>query len=79
MMKATDLRKRDHLAAVRSLDGARIRAVFVERQMCPSAVIVVDVRRQDAAEMALVYHDHMVKTLAANRAYDPLDVSILPW
>ena len=43
MVKPADLRSRDHLAAVRRLDGASIRAVFVERQMRPRAVIVIDV------------------------------------
>jgi hypothetical protein len=42
LMKPADLRNRDHLAAVRRLDGASIRAVFVERQMGPRAVIVID-------------------------------------
>ena len=41
-------------------------------------VIVIDVRDQDPAQMPLVNHDHMVKTLAANRADDALDVGILP-
>jgi hypothetical protein len=51
MVKPADLRNRDHLAAIRRLDGASIRAVFVERQMRPRAVIVIDVREQDAAQM----------------------------
>ena len=78
LMKATDLRNRDHLAAVRRLGGAGIRAVFVERQMGPRAVIVIDVPVQDPAQMAFVDHDHMVKALAANRADDALDVRVLP-
>ena len=78
MVKPADLRNRDHLAAVWRLDRASIRAVFVERQMGPRAVIVIDVRDQDPAQMPLVNHDHMVKTFAANRADDALDVGILP-
>ena len=78
LMKPADLRNRDHLAAVRRLDGASIRAVFVERQMGPRAVIVIDVREQDAAQMALVDHEYMIQALAANRADDSLDVGILP-
>ena len=49
LVKATDLRNRDQLAAVWRLNGASIRAVFVERQMGPRAVIVIDIREQDAA------------------------------
>ncbi len=78
MVKPADLRNRDHLAVVWRLDGASIRAVFVERQMRPRAVIVIDVRDQDAAQMALVDHNYMVQALAANRTDDRLDVRILP-
>ncbi len=78
LMKPADLRNRDHRAAIRRLDGASIRAVFVERQMGPRAVIVIDVREQDAAQMPLVDHQYMIEALAANRADDALDVRILP-
>ena len=57
MVKAADLRNRDHLAVVWRLDGASTRAVFVERQMRPRAVIVIGVRGQDPAQMTLV-KDH---------------------
>ncbi len=75
LVKPADLRNRDHLAAVWRLDGASIRAVFVEREMGPRAVIVIDVRDQDAAQMALVNHEYVIQALAANRADDPLDVA----
>jgi hypothetical protein len=78
MVKTADLRNRNHLAAVWQLNGTSIRAVFVERQMCPRAVIVIDVRRQDAAQMALVDHEYVIQALATNRADDALDVGILP-
>ena len=78
LVKPADLRNRDHLAAVWRLDGASIRAVFVERQMGARVVIVIGVRDQDPAQVPLVNHDHMVKALAANRADDALDVGILP-
>jgi len=61
MVKPADLRNRDHLAAVRRLDGASIRAVFVERQMGPRAVMVIDVREQDAVQMALVDHNYLAQ------------------
>ena len=78
MVKPADLRNRDHLAAVRRLDGASIRAVFVERQMRAGALIVVEIRGKDAAQIVLVDHNYMVQALAANRADDPLDIRILP-
>jgi hypothetical protein len=67
MVKAADLRKNaDYLAAARRLDGARIRAVFGKRQMGPRAVVVIEIREQDATQVAFVDHDHMIQTLAAN-------------
>ena len=78
MVKPADSRNRHHLAAVWRLDEASIRAVFVERQMGARALIVIGVRDQDPAQVSLVNHDHVVKTLAANRADDALDAGILP-
>ena len=78
MVKPADLRNRDHLAAVWRVDGASIRAVLAERKMGARAVIVIDVREQDPAQVPLVNHDHMVKTLAANRTNHALDVRVLP-
>jgi hypothetical protein len=67
MQPPANLRNRDHLAAVRWLDAASIRAVFVERQMRAGALVVIDVRGQDAAQMALVEDHDAIQTLAANR------------
>jgi hypothetical protein len=61
MVKPADLRNRDDLAAVRLLDGSSIRAVFVERQMRTGALVVVDIRGKNAAQMALVDHNDMVR------------------
>ena len=77
-VKTADLRNQDHLAVVRRMDGAGIRAIFVAREMCPRAVIVLDVGRQDPAQMALVDHEYVIQALATNRADDALDVRILP-
>jgi hypothetical protein len=41
-------------------------------------MVIVEVRCEDAAQMALVEDDQVVQTLAAYRTDDPLDVSILP-
>jgi len=69
LVKATDLRNRDHLAAVWRLDGASIRAVFVQRQMGARVVLVIDVRDQDPAQMPvasqyLVRPDSLVELIA---------------
>jgi hypothetical protein len=46
--------------------------------MRPGAMVIVEVRCEDAAQMALVEDDQVVQTLAAYRTDDPLDISILP-
>jgi hypothetical protein len=40
-------------------------------------VIISKIRRQNATEVRLVEDDYVVKTLAADRANDPLDVWII--
>ena len=46
--------------------------------MGAGSLVVIDVRREDAAQMALVEDDDVIQTLAANRAYNSLDESVLP-
>jgi hypothetical protein len=50
MVKSADLRNRAHLAAIRRLDGTSIRAVFIERQMGASVVIVVATENSENSE-----------------------------
>lgn len=46
--------------------------------MRAGALVVVDVRGQDAAQMALVEDHDVIQTFAANRTDHPLDVGVLP-
>jgi len=46
--------------------------------MSAGALVIVDARGQDAAQMALVEDHDVIQTFAANRSYYPLDVSVLP-
>lgn len=46
--------------------------------MRAGSVVVIDVRRQDAAQVALVEDDEVIQTLATYRTDDPLDVRVLP-
>ena len=46
--------------------------------MSAGSLVVIDVPRGDAAQMALVEDDDVIQTLAANRAYNSLDESLLP-
>jgi len=46
--------------------------------MLTGALVVIDIRGQDSAQMALVEDHDEIDTLAANRTDHPLDVRILP-
>jgi len=45
--------------------------------MRAGALVIVDVRGQDAAQMALVEDHDMIQTLATNRTDPALDVSVV--
>ena len=77
-MQATDLWDGDDLSDPAWHDRARVGAILVERKMSASALVVVDVRGEDAAQMALVEDHDVIQTLAANRTDHALDVSVLP-
>src|ERR1700730_16253115 len=46
--------------------------------MSAGTLVVVDVRGEDAAQMALVEDHDVIQTLAANRTDHALDVRVLP-
>ena len=46
--------------------------------MRPRLVVVRQVPRQDAGQSGLIHDDHMIETLASDRADDPLRVRVLP-
>lgn len=56
----------------------RVRAILVERQMRAGALVIVDTRGQDAAQMALVEDHDGIQALATNRTDHALDVSVMP-
>src|SRR5712692_10540155 len=78
MMQAADFSDSHHLSAPAWHDGAGVRTILVEREMSAGALVVVEVRGQDATQMALVEDHEVFQTLAANRTDHALDVSILP-
>src|SRR6516225_8778690 len=59
MMQAPDFGNREDHARFRRLDGPSVRGVLVEREVRPSAMIVREVRGQDAAQMPLAEHDEV--------------------
>ena len=62
MMQAADLRNGDHLSDPGWHDRARVRTILVERKMRPGSMIVIDIRGQDAAQMALVEDQDVIQT-----------------
>ena len=77
-MQTSDFRNRDDWVEFRRLDWPSVRRVLVEREMSSSAVIVREVRGQDASQMPLAEHDDMLQALASHRADEPLDEGVLP-
>src|SRR6266481_3975931 len=77
-MQATDFWDGDNSSDAAMLNRAGVGAILVERKMSASELVVVDIRGQDAAQMALVEDHDVIQTLAANRTDHALDVRVLP-
>ena len=54
------------------------RRVLVQRSMSPRLIIVGSIRPYDSAQMCFTKYDHVVQALPADRANEPLNVSVLP-
>jgi hypothetical protein len=53
MMEATDRRERDDLAGLGRVYRSALWTILVEREMRSHLVVIVKVRRQDAAQVTL--------------------------
>src|SRR6266496_465087 len=73
---AQDVASNDAAAA---LNGSVMWSIFLQAEMGPCRVVIRSVFLQDAPKMGLAPHDHVVKTLASDRADCALDISVLPW
>ena len=78
MMQTTDSWNGDDSSDAAILNRAGLGAILVEGEMRAGALVVVGVRGQDAAQMALVEDHDVIQTLATNRADHALDVRVLP-
>jgi len=78
MMQTTDLWEGNNLASGRWAYGPGLWTILVEREMRPRPMIVLNIGRQDAAQVTLIENDDVIETFAPDRANDPLDISILP-
>ena len=76
MMQATDFWDSDDSSDAAMLNGAGVGAIFVERKMRAGALVIVDIRGQDAAQMALVEDHEVIRTLAPDRTDHVLDASV---
>ena len=54
------------------------RRVLVQGTMCPRLIIVGSIRAYDSAQMRFTEYNHVVQALPADRADEPLNVSVLP-
>ena len=54
------------------------RRVLVQGTMSPRLIIVGGICAQDPAQVRFTEYDHVVQALPADRANEPLNVSVLP-
>jgi len=66
MVQATDFGNREDGAEPRRLDRPSVGGILVEGEVSAGAVIVREVRGQDASQMALAENNDMVQTLASH-------------
>ena len=78
MMEATDFGKRHDPARRRPFDGPDVRRILVERKMRASPMVVREVARQDATQVAFAQDEDVIQTLAPDRANEPFREGVLP-
>ncbi len=78
MMKTSEVRERDNVSLLRSLDGAGFRALLGQGQMRSRSVIIAEIQTQQALEVRRIEHDEMIQALTANRPDQAFDIRILP-
>ena len=79
MMQSTNLRDRDDPASSGRLHSTRLRAVFLQCQMCAAAMVIIKEHFEMLAQAALVEYYHVIEALAANGADHSFDIRTLPW
>ena len=61
-----------------ALNRAMKRGVLVQRSMSPQLIIIGGICAEDSAQVCFTEHDHVVQALPADRANEPLNLSVLP-
>ena len=78
MVETADLRDRHDRAECRWCDGSVIGRVFIEGQMGPRSVVVLDVLSQDTTESRRVHDRHVIEAPASHLANQSLHGLVLP-
>jgi hypothetical protein len=78
VVQAADFGKLHDLPCHRELDRPEVGRVLVQREVGTRLMVVAEVSGQDAAEVSLAEDEHVVQTLAPDRADEPLREGILP-
>jgi hypothetical protein len=78
MVQSADFWTLHDLARRGELDGPELGCVLVEREVCATVMIVVDVARQNAAQVRLAKNENVIQTLAPDRTDQALGERILP-
>ena len=66
MMQTTNLREGDNVSHGGWVYGARFRTILVKREMGSGLVMVLKIRRQNPAQLALIEDDDVIETFAAD-------------
>src|SRR3984893_16309488 len=66
MMQATNLREGDNVSRGGCVYGARFRTILVKREMGSGLVMILKIRRQNPAQLALIEDDDVIETFAAD-------------
>jgi hypothetical protein len=64
VMQSTHFRESDHRALLRRLHRSGVRAIHAQREMRPPAMVILEVARKQAPQMALTHHNDLIQTLS---------------
>src|SRR5215472_12318868 len=78
MVQATDLGNRYDRPHPGRLNGPPKRRILAEREVRAGALVVVEVRFQDAPQTSLIQDNDVIQAFPTNRADQSLNVSVLP-
>ena len=79
MVQPANLRNGDDPSSTWRLNRSRLRAVFLQCQMGPAAMVIINEQFEMPVQTALVEYDHMIEAFAAKRADHSFDIRTLPW